>query len=241
MNTDPKMFSAVLFKRLRDHQQGFSLLWKNRFQLEADIILRSALEAAICISALSRIQGEFVTLMRRDSIFTLLAQIKMYREADETKMVGDAEKMVRLLQKGLPEGVKGAKLDFKALAETGEAPVLYTWHRMLSGVSSHVTGLSILFDIGGDGMGERQEWLRKHNRKMHLMMMAGATIHGTIFHAINIEQHDIYDNAIGLANRLSELSREWPGVEKADGDPTVAGNDAVADMVRAAVHAAPGG
>ena len=43
LNNDPVMFSAMLFKRLWGNHKGFTPLWRNRLQVEADILLRSGL------------------------------------------------------------------------------------------------------------------------------------------------------------------------------------------------------
>jgi hypothetical protein len=151
------------------------------------------------------LKEEFVLLMKRDAAFTMLGQIKSQREDGETEMVRDGEKLLRQMQAGLPEGLKPAKLQWKELAEIGKVPQLYSWHRMLSGVSSHVTGLSVLDGFGGEGLDEKHAELHKLNRKMHLMMMAGAMLHGTMFHAIMIEQNNDFDAAIALAKRMDAL------------------------------------
>jgi hypothetical protein len=214
LNTDPKMFSIMLFKRLASNNRGYTLLWNNSFRLEADIVLRSALEASICISANAEMKGEFVSLMKRDAAFTLQGHIKMYREDNEMEMVSDCEELLRLMQKGFPDGTKATKLDWKALAEAGKVPQLYAWHRMLSGLSSHVSGLSVLWGVGGEGLDGLQADLRKLNRKMHLMMMAGATLHGSMHHSIMIQAPEELDRSIALINRMNDLSWSWPGVDE---------------------------
>lgn len=216
LNTDPKMFSNAIFRRLWSNHRGFALLWKNEFRLESDIILRSALEASICIAANLELREKFVLLMKRDAAFTLLGQIKSQRDDGETEMVREGELLLRQMQSTLPQDENPAKLQWKELAEIGKVPLLYSWHRMLSGVSSHVTGMSIIDGFGGEGLDEKHEELKKLNRKMHLMMMAGATLHGTMFHAIMIEQDAEYDNAIVLAKRMDALSWDWPGVKPAE-------------------------
>lgn len=211
-NTDPKMFSNALFKRLWSNHKGFTLLWNNHFRVESDIVLRSGIEAAICISAVYEMREDFLLLMRQDAAATLQGQIKMYRDEGVDKMVRDTESALRLLQKGFPEGTKAARLDWKTLAEKGGIPQLYFQHRHLSGVSSHVTGLSVMDAMGGEGMDERQEELRKHSRKMHLMSMACATLHGSLKHGGMIDAHDEVAQAAALIDRMNELSWDWPGV-----------------------------
>lgn len=213
MTTDPKMFSIMLFKRLWSNHRGYAHLWSNYFQLESDIILRSAIEAAICLAANLHLREEFVLLMRRDAAFTLQGQIKSHRDANDNDMVRGTEEALRPLLAGLPDGVKAAKLNWKALASTGKVPLLYNWHRMLSGVSSHVTGLSILPGISGEGFDDQQEELKNLTRKMHLMMMAGATLQGSMCHAAMIDAKTELEAALVLMDRMNTLSWEWPGVE----------------------------
>lgn len=217
LNNDPKMFSIMLFKRLWSHHRGFTLLWKQKLYTEGDILLRAGLEAAICIAANFELQQGFVSLMRADAAFTLTGQIKLHRNAGDVELVREAEATLRDLQAGLPTGAKAAKLDWAALAQQGKVSQLYAWHRMLSGVSSHVTGLSILRGVVNEGSKEPQDELLALTRKMHLMMMAGATLHGSMLHAGMIDDPASVETAAGLIDRMNSLSWGWPGVEpKAD-------------------------
>lgn len=213
LTTDPRMFSIMLFKRLWSNHRGYTHLWVNNFRLESDIILRSALEAAICLAANLHLREKFVLLMKRDAAFTLQGQIKSHRDAGDTDMVCGTEEALRPLLAGLPDGIKAAKLDWKALAAIGKVPMLYNWHRMLSGVSSHVTGLSILTGVGGEGFDDRQEELKNLTRKMHLMMMAGATLQGCMCHAGMIDSQKDLEAALALTDRMNALSWKWPGVD----------------------------
>jgi hypothetical protein len=213
LNTDPKMFSIVLFKRLWSNHRAFTLLWNNDFRLEGDIVLRSGLEAAICIAANFHLREDFVHLMRRDAAFSVQSDIKMVRDTGAKPAVAEAGAVLRMLVAGIPDGVKAAKLDWKVLAEQGGAKHLYGFHRALSGRSSHVTGLSILPDFASvDGTTEKQDELKHLTKKMHLMMMAGATLHGSLIHAQMIDDQNHVGIANGLVERLNVLSKKWPGV-----------------------------
>jgi hypothetical protein len=216
LTTDPKMLSAALFKRLRSNHMGYTLLWKSYFRLESDIVLRSALEAAICLSAIVKLKEEFVVRMRQDAASTVQGQIKSHRDDGNSEGVRDGEDVLRMLQKGLPEGVKAARLDWKQLAKEGNVPNLYTWHRQMSGISSHVTGISIIDAFGGEGLDDKHDELGKLNRKMHLMMMAGATLHGAARHAEMINDLGELENALALIDRMNALSWDWPGVAQPD-------------------------
>lgn len=123
--TDPKMMSVLLYKRLRTNHIGFTALWNQPLPLEAAMILRSGLEAAICIAANLRMQADFVALVRADAAATLTGQLKMQRADDATDLVRDSEANLRMLTDGLPEGIKPARLEWRSLAEAGNVPRLY--------------------------------------------------------------------------------------------------------------------
>ena len=212
LNTDPKMLSVMLFKRLWSNHRGYTVLWNNALTVESDIVLRSGIEAAICIAANHKLRDDFVLLVRQDAAFTLQGQIKLHRDDGDREMVRHGEAVLRDLLARLPAETKGAKLDWRSLAEQGGVPELYAWHRMLSGVSSHVTGLSLLEGVTGDGMEETGRELRGLTRKMHLMMMAAAMLQGAMLHAGMIEDEVHVRAALSITIRMGKLSLDWPGV-----------------------------
>ncbi|MBU1286146.1 MAG: hypothetical protein KJ871_00320 [Alphaproteobacteria bacterium] len=211
LNSDPKMFSIMLFKRLWSNHRGYSLLHKNAFSLEADIVLRSGLEAAICIAANYRLREEFLLLMRRDAAYSLQGQIKVHRDSGAFDLVKDCEATLRQLHAGMPEGVKAARLNWNTLAQKGQVPQLYSFHRMLSGVSSHVTGISVLQGVvDADGGGaDTQNEIRNLSRRLHLMMMAGATLQGSMLHAGMIGEDELVRTAKSLVDQLNVISTTW--------------------------------
>lgn len=211
LNTDPKMFSMMLFKRLWSNHRGYIRLWNSSLHLEGDIILRSGIETSICIAANYDLREEFIALMHRDAIFTLQGQIKMWRDVGDQGMVQQSEELLRLLQSRLPEGVKGARLDWKSLAEQGRVPHLYGWYRMLSGLSSHVTGASVLTGVSTDEERRTERELPELQSKMHLMMMAGATLHGCMRHAGMLDDESEVRVSLSLLSRLNDVSMSWPG------------------------------
>lgn len=213
LNTDPKMYSVMLFKRLWSNHRGYTVLWNNALNLESDIILRSGIEAAICIAANFKLRTDFIDLMHRDAASTLQGQIKLFRDEGDSEMVRKAEAELRNLQARLSAGTKAVKLNWKSLAEQGGVHELYSWHRMLSGVSSHVTGQSILRGVVGasdDGARELQNEWQGLTRKMHLMMMAGTTLQGSLIHAGMIDDEAHVQVALSLVNRMNDLSLKWP-------------------------------
>ena len=209
LKTDPKMYSIMLFKRLCTNQRGYTALWKLGLNLEANIVLRSAVETAICIAANFKIREEFVLLMRRDATFTVARQIIMHRESGDQNLVREGESTLRFLQSKLPDGAKPAKLDWRDLSEKGDVAELYVYHRMLSSVSSHVTGLSILRGVSNERLDAGQAEIRDLERKMHLMMMAGALLQGIRYHSVMIEAYEGLKAAEAFTDRLADISMKW--------------------------------
>lgn len=208
LNSDPKMFSVMLFNRLWSNHRGFALLHKNGLQLEADIVLRSGLEAGICLAANYHLRDRFVRLMKSDTAYTLQGQIKIHRQEGFTELVKTSEAQLRTLMAQMPDGDKPARLNWKTLADEGKVAQLYTFHRHLSGVSSHVTGMSILKGVVdlGDESPMLQKRLSTLSRKMHLMLMAAATLQGAMLHAGMIGEDQIAIDAKSLADQLNALS-----------------------------------
>ena len=211
--TDPKFISVVLFRRLRANHRGYAVLWKNGCQIEGEIVVRAAVETAICIAANFRMGDKFPRLMRQDAAATLQGQIKLYREVDDAEMVKKSETALRYLQAGFANGEKAVKLDWKSLAEAGGQPLIYNFHKMLSGVSSHVTGLSLIRGIGDADTKEMQAILHGMSKRNYFNMMAGATLLGALIQSGMIGDKGCTEEALSLTKRMDALSMGWPGVE----------------------------
>jgi len=212
LNTDPMMFSVMIYSRLWSNHQGFLVLWNANLLLEASIVLRSGLEAAICLAALPALGGDFIDLMKRDAAYTVQRQQRKLLEDGDEEAAQEAGAHVDMLLSLLPDGTKPACLNFKTLAETGGVPQLYSAHRLLSGTSSHVTGLSVLQGVVSDDEDETealQARLRGITRRMHLMYMAGATLHGTALHCQMIGAEALLERANALIGRMNEISQDW--------------------------------
>lgn len=210
-SNDPKMFSVMLFKRLWSNHRGYIVLWNCNLQTESDIILRSAIEASICLAANYKLRDKFVQLLHGDAIFTLKGQIKMWRDEGSMDMVRESEAVLRDTESRFRGDTKPARLDWKSLAAAGEVPSLYGWHRMLSGLSSHVTGASILTAVApADGPNPAAE-LGSLQRRMHLMMLAGATLQGCLRHNGTLDDEGACAETVALLTRLGDLSWDWPG------------------------------
>lgn len=207
---DPKFVAVVLFRRLRSHHQAYAVLWKHECCIESEIIVRSAIETTICIAANFRMGDEFPRLMRRDAAKTLEGQIKLYRDAGNADIVKSSEAALRFLQAGFAEGEKAAFLDWKTLAEVGQTPQLYDFHKMLSGLSSHVTGLSLIRGIGDDETEALQDELIGLSKRNYFNMMAGATLQGSLIQSDIIDDAELADRALALIDCLNTLSMSWP-------------------------------
>ena len=206
LSTDPKMMSVMLFKRLWSNHRGFLVLWQKSLPLEAAIVLRSGIEAAICVTANHAMKQRFVDLMNLDAAFTVRGQAKRYREQGDTEAAAEAQQTFEHLMAALPKGSRPASLNWKDLADEGGIPSLYTYHRMLSGTSSHVTGMSILKGVTYD---EESALLQAEydalTRRLHLMMMSFATLHATQLHALMIGAEAINIRARELVQRMNVL------------------------------------
>jgi hypothetical protein len=63
-------------------------------------------------------------------------------------------------------------------------------------------------------MTQKHSELRGLTRKMGLMMMSGATLHGSMLHAGMIDNEAQLQTALSLIDRMNGLSMNWPGVEQ---------------------------
>lgn len=127
LNTDPMMFSAMIYRRLWSNHRGFLVLWKANLQLEASIVLRSGLEASICLAALPVLGEGFIALMKKDAAYSVQRQQKKLLEDGDEAAAHEAAAHVEMLLSLLPEGSKPACLNFKTLAVTGGVPQLMGW------------------------------------------------------------------------------------------------------------------
>lgn len=211
---NPKSIAVALFRRLRANNRAYGVLWKNSCYGGGEIIVRAAVETAICIAANSKMGDEFPRLVRRDAAATLQWQIKLYRETGDTEMVQSSEAYLRFLQAGFAVGEKAIKLDWKSLADAGGQPLLYHFYKMLSGMSSHVTGISLIREIGDSETEEMQAVMQGLSKRNYFNMMAATTLNGSLMQAGMIDDAACTEHALLLVTRMDELSMNWP---RADG------------------------
>lgn len=201
-NGEPKMVSCALYKRLWSHHRGYALLYKDGLVVESDTLLRSSIEAAICLCANFHAEEGLWAQLKQDALHTVGSQIKQAREIGDKELERDGEAARRWLASQMEPGVKPRKLEMKALADDGKVPMLYQFYRGLSGTSSHVTGLSIMRGVVSPAQPAMQEaWLDLTERTHHLWQIA-ALLQGGFCHALLLDDEEMAETSIALANRL---------------------------------------
>jgi hypothetical protein len=210
---DPKIVSAILFRRLRGNHKGYCVLWNNQCELEAEILLRAAVETAICIAANSKMPNEFPALLRQDAAATVQGQVKLFRDAGKTGIVGKGEAVLRDMDLRLLEGKKPEKLNLNALAKVSGQPLLYRFYKMLSGNSSHVTGLSILRDIQEMEESDQGDNFTNPSRHMYFNMISGITLLGALEHCFFINNPQVLEQGQQLKERLNLISARWKNID----------------------------
>jgi hypothetical protein len=189
---DPRMVSARLYGRGWSHARGFNLLWSSNLTTEAEIILRSGVEVAICLANLKARPAEFVADLTSDTAATLAGQIPLWAKADQALGV-EAKEGASIFGARRSDGSKHGKFDWKTLATDAGRPELYDCHKHLSGNAAHVTGLSLLTsiaDVHNDDPVRRRQDLE--DRRGHALGMASDAL-GTAIeaHATIIGANDI--------------------------------------------------
>ncbi len=214
LNTDPKMVSVTLYQRLSNNHRAFGLLWLESLSMEADMVLRSAAETAICLAALKSSGNDFVDLLRSDAAVTMLSQVNLLRVAGDTELADRGEKEFhRLFGQRRPNGQRHRKLDWQELANTAGVSWLYAEHRSLSGTASHVTGLSLILDITytdepGSGRNRRKDKMTMQELRLHKMCMVLAL--GSRDHAAITCDPDAVDQWQDLMRQLDLLGLPIP-------------------------------
>jgi len=211
---DPRFISVILFRRLWGHHQGFKLLWDAELGIESATILRSGIEATICIAANFKMQEDFARLIREDAAFTLGKQTRLYQEIGADDLVTKAKENTAPLLEGVKAGEKPGKLDWKSLAESGKLPQLYRDYINLSGVSAHITGLSVMRGVVGAEENDGKDVLLQNkwsalDRVHHYRGMACATLTACHFHSRMIDDDENFAKADDLVRVMNELSKAW--------------------------------
>ncbi len=184
---DPAIVGAILFNRAWGHFRSFSLLWRNRLSLDADVVLRNCCEAAICLANLEKRPADFIADLRSDAAHTLERQIAMWKTIKGTDdLVRNAERhLTEIFGAGQPNSKKFNRLDLSSLAKQADADILYRFYQSTSGMTAHITGLSLLFHVAEDGSAEA---LALHNQRrekqraqsvMSMCIVGGVAMHAS--------------------------------------------------------------
>lgn len=149
---DVPMLSAKLYGRAWSNFRAFCLLQNNHFSVESQIVLRSCVEATICLANLAKRGEAFVDDLRSDAAATLRGAQGILRSmgAEEDARVIE-EHNRNIFGARREDGARHATLNMEALATEADAPHLYRTYRRISGLTAHVTGASITaFQIDQD-------------------------------------------------------------------------------------------
>lgn len=207
----PKAVSLMLFNRLWSNYRGYVVLWKAGHTLEAQIVLRAAIESTICISANAEMGEAFYSLLLGDLAATIKKLIKIWRDMDAGDLVKSYEARLRSLPAGTPE--KPTTFSWDELAKAGGMSRLYEQHRFLSATSSHVTALSVMRGVtAGEGSGEAlQSALLDIEGANGPMLACCALLIGCKYHANIVGSNDFCAGAAALESQFSVLSARWHG------------------------------
>ena len=199
-----KAVSLMLYQRLWSNFRAFGKLWSEDCFLEANIIIRTAIEAAICIAANKKLGGGFYPLLLGDLAATLKKMIKLWRSTGETDLVSLYEAQLRNPPAGTPAQPKA--FVWKELAGFAEQPILYDRHRWLSATSAHVTGISLLRSVVTDGDTENlQAELLNIDQTINPLCMGCVFMFGARLHAQIVGNDELTVAAERLDGRLKEL------------------------------------
>lgn len=200
LNSDPRLFSCQLFYRLWSHIRAFNVLFSNRLTDDGEIILRSAVEVAICFASLKADPQGFVRAIRDDAASTTMGQVPLWTRADP-QLGADATANVGVVFGPPVDGKKHRALNFRTLADDAGVERLHDWHKHLSGTAVHVTGLSLMKSVDDELQAEWQSLRRGFSLGMSCaVFQLGMTVHSAF-----IEARGIGDELTALAERLAAL------------------------------------
>jgi len=191
--SDPKMMSNMLYWRLWNHHRAYRALWDVCLFLDADIVLRAALEAAICLAANRKLLGEFADIVRQDATATIKGQVKALvalKDPKAKKAIDQGNKTLHNMEGRPGNTVPAKRIELAMLADKAGVQHLYWLHRELSGVSSHVTGLSLMRSVKTPAIEDTQDRLNSHQKNHNFMLLANATLTGAFAHASLLEDRE---------------------------------------------------
>lgn len=171
---DPMIVSIQLFRRLKGHRNAFVTLANSDLLLDSEIIVRAALEAAICLVNLEKRRSSFIDDLRSDAATTIKGQLPIWFGSDPEDEAEAKDGLAMLFGKRRKDGASHEQFRMKQMAKDASIPDLYSWYKYLSGTSVHVTGISLFLDILPEQAQEMRRMRKVHTRGM----ICGATFYG---------------------------------------------------------------
>lgn len=179
-SSDPRMFSVMLYQRAWSNFKGFTLLWANHLNLESEILLRSCIEATICLRNLEVRREMFVADLRRDAADTLNGQMKLYSALGGDNLAAEAKAASAAFSQDQATGMTPKRLQLEKLAAATGSDIFYQQYKALSGTSAHVTGMSLITNVADAADGRAADEKAKADRETkreHALMVMCLTMH----------------------------------------------------------------
>lgn len=213
MPFDPRMVSAQLYQRGWSNARSIDLLLNQKFTTEAEIVLRSAIEVAICLANLKVRPSHFIEDLKSDTASTVAGQATIWGKVDSE--LGSAAKNTDMFGVRL-DGRPHKRFSLEKMANEAGRPHLYDAHRHLSGTAAHVTGVSLIMGVEFADDGEPFPPLLEI-RRYNVLEMAMDALQTTI------EAHASIIGADGVLEAHAEWGRRLtspPWSEPPEGNPT---------------------
>lgn len=202
MTHDPKIVSIFLMRRLRGHRNAFATLTNANLHLDAEIVLRAAIEVAIYLGNLNARREAFVEDLRSDAARTLKGQLPLWFDTDPEFSEEAADGFNLLFGATRADGGKHTPFKWSSLAAQAAMPELYRWYKHLSGTSVHVTGLSVFMN---DYLDDRVMELRRLRRVQGLALICGAAVIGSRANLAIMGYDDLDAGAADLMVRMAAV------------------------------------
>lgn len=197
---DPRIISIFLLRRLRGHRNAFATLTNGQLHLDAEIIVRAAIETAICLGNLDKRGEAFVEDLRSDAARTIKGQIPIWSDVDSELGREAADGLDLLFGATRSDGGKHKSFEWSTLATQAVLPELYRWYKHLSGTSVHVTGVSVFMNDYPD---QRVDELRQLRRVHAMGMICGAAVIGCRAHLNTLAHYDLDADAADIMVRMA--------------------------------------
>lgn len=199
---DPRIIAIFLLRRLRGHRNAFATLTNADLHLDAEIILRSSIETAICLGNLSNRGEAFIEDLRSDAARTIKGQIPIWFDVSRELGQEAADGLDLLFGPTRADGGKHVFFEWSTLATQAALPELYRWYKHLSGTSVHVTGVSVFINDYPD---HRVDELKSIRRVHGLSMMCGAGVIGCRAFLKTLGYDDLDADAADIMGRMAEV------------------------------------